>query len=68
MLPFKILLTEKFLEFRGNYIFSPRFVVQSRTNNAILCGSQSVSVLRAIDKHFVYCCLQTVLCVLLGAF
>jgi len=61
MLPFKILMTEKFPEFRGNCILSPRFVVHSRTNNAILCGGQSVSVLRSIDKHFVYCCPQTII-------
>jgi hypothetical protein len=56
MLPFKILMTEKFPESRGNYILSPKLVVKSRTNNAILYGGQRVSVRRSIDKHFVYCC------------
>jgi hypothetical protein len=51
MLLFKILMMEKFPEFKGNQLYSQRYVVQSRTNNAVLCGGQSVSVLRAIDKH-----------------
>jgi len=61
MLPFKILMMEKFPEFRGKHLFSQSFVVQSRTNNAVLCGGRSVSVLRVIDTHFVYCCPQTII-------
>ena len=61
MLPFKMLMMEKIPEFRGNQLFSQRFVVHSRTNNAILCGGKSVSALRAIDTQFVFCCPQTII-------
>lgn len=50
LLPFKVLVMAKFSRFRGKYIFSPIFVVQSGTNNAFLCVL-NVNVHRAVDKY-----------------